>query len=273
MSNSKQLKSKIFITGTIEAMTGLHIGGSKSSLDIGGVYLNVIKSPQGVPFIPGSSLKGKLRSMLARTEGSEAVNRSGEDNKNAKVADEDFNYLNQMFGLSGDDKNDKGEVTRVIVRDAQLDTDGFIKSFADAQSDMDYEYSVVKWENTIDRRKGTAKHPRQLERVPAGAMFNFEIVYDLYDDAQEPYRENKDKNERVDFRKTVEKHAWALLVAMQLLQDDYLGGQGSRGYGKIRFAEVNISQKNINPETGKYEKAAEVDKAFQIFNNTAFKTA
>lgn len=274
---SKQLKSKIFISGKIEAETGLHIGGSKSSLDIGGVDLNVIKTPNGEPFIPGSSLKGKLRSMLARTEGSEAVNiRELEKDKEGKsigIADEHFNYLNQLFGLSGDDQDgkNKGEVTRVIVRDAPLDTDGFTKKFADAQGDMDFEYSVVKWENTIDRRKGTAEYPRQLERVPAGAMFNFEIVYDLYDDAQKPYEHNKDKNERPDSRKTVEKHAWALLVAMQLLQDDYLGGQGSRGYGKIRFAEVNISQKNINLEKGLYEEAPEVDKAFQIFNN-AFKT-
>ncbi|TAK40805.1 MAG: type III-A CRISPR-associated RAMP protein Csm3, partial [Saprospiraceae bacterium] len=72
-----KLTGKLIISGKITAKTGLHIGGSKSSLDIGGVDLNVIKTPQGVPFIPGSSLKGKLRSLLAKTEGSLAASRVG----------------------------------------------------------------------------------------------------------------------------------------------------------------------------------------------------
>ena len=266
---ARQLKSKIFIKGKIEAETGLHIGGSKSSLDIGGVDLNVIKAPNGEPFIPGSSLKGKLRSMLARTEGSEAVNRSASDNKalGKGKADEDFNYLNQLFGLSGDERDgkDKGEITRLIVRDAHLDLKKFTAKFKNV--DLDDEFTVVKWENTIDRKRGTAEHPRQLERVPAGTMFDFELVYDLYDDGQEIYKHNEEKGERADARKTIEKHAWALFVAMQLLQDDYLGGQGSRGYGKIRFADVAVSQKNIDLKEGTYTAADSVDPAFQIFLN------
>lgn len=135
--------------------------------------LNVIKTPDGEPFIPGSSLKGKLRSMLARTEGSEAVNIRELDKdsagKSLGKADEHFNYLNQIFGLSGDDTQGKsrGEITRLIVRDAPLDKKHFdhTDQFGDVKGDMDYDYTTVKWENTIDRRKGTAEHPRQLERV------------------------------------------------------------------------------------------------------------
>lgn len=261
-----KLIAKIFIKGKIKAETGLHIGGSKSSLDIGGVDLNVIKTPKGEPFIPGSSLKGKLRSMLARVEGSEAVNRSGAENKEAKVADEDFNYLNQLFGRSGDDKDSmaKGETTRVVVRDAGLDTE----AFKGLRFDLDDEYTTVKWENTIDRRKGTAEHPRQLERVPAGAKFDFEIVYDLYDDSEKTYvfSENEAKHYGTNAKPNqtiATKHAWSLLVAMKLLQDDYLGGQGSRGYGKIRFENVSVIQKSINSETGGYD-AATVHQAFQM---------
>jgi len=267
MDTPKRLIAKIFIKGKIQAETGLHIGGSKASLDIGGVDLNVIKTPKGEPFIPGSSLKGKLRSMLARVEGSEAVNRSGSDNKKANVADEDFNYLNQLFGCSGDDKDSmpKGEITRVVVRDAGLN----IKAFENLNFDLDDEFTTVKWENTIDRRKGTAEHPRQLERVPAGAQFDFEIVYDLYDDSTKPYtfsdKETAHYGSQTKTSRTIaEKHAWSLLVAMKLLQDDYLGGQGSRGYGKISFQGVTVLQKDINPETGGYTDNAPVNQAFQM---------
>jgi CRISPR-associated protein Csm3 len=260
-----KLIAKIFITGKIKAETGLHIGGSKSSLDIGGVDLNVIKTPKGEPFIPGSSLKGKLRSMLARAEGSEAVNRSGSENKEAMVADEDFNYLNQLFGRSGDDKDSmaKGETTRVVVRDAGLDT----KAFEELDFDLDDEFTTVKWENTIDRRKGTAEHPRQLERVPAGAEFDFEIVYDLYSDCKDPYeysaKEKEIYGERPKNNQTkAQKHAWSLLAAMKMLESDYLGGQGSRGYGKIKFQGVKVTQKSINAELSAYENS-EVHEAFQ----------
>lgn len=266
MSAPKKLVAKIFIKGKIKAETGLHIGGSKSSLDIGGVDLNVIKTPKGEPYIPGSSLKGKLRSMLARVEGSEAVNRSGSENKEAKVADEDFAYLNQLFGRSGDDKDGmaRGEVTRLVVRDASLD----LKAFEALDFDLDDEFTTVKWENTIDRRKGTAEHPRQLERVPAGAQFDFDIGYDLYDDCDAAYEPSMKEmehygNQAKATRKVVEKHAWSIFVAMKLLQDDYLGGQGSRGYGKISFQEVTVSQKSINSDSGAYEPET-VHAAFQM---------
>lgn len=239
-----KLTAKLIIKGNILAETGLHIGGSKSSLDIGGVDLNVIKTPQGTPFIPGSSLKGKLRSLLARLEGSMAVN--AKDAGEAK-SDENFPYLLQLFGSSGDDNSEKGEVTRLLVRDAVLDEEAFDKVFGEVE--MELSYTDIKWENTIDRRKGTAQHPRQLERVPAGTAFNFELVYDLYDDTTNNYADEKGNEEKLaNSDKSITKlgkHLWAIETAMRLLQDDYLGGQGSRGYGKISFDEVKVSQKNI----------------------------
>jgi CRISPR-associated protein Csm3 len=221
-----QLIGKIFIKGSIVAETGLHIGGSKSSLDIGGIDLNVIKTANKVPFIPGSSLKGKLRSMLARLEGSES-------------AEKDKPYIKTLFGDSGgnDKENDnnpkknyeKGAVTRLIVRDAMLaDKENFKKRF----KDLEFEYTETKWENTIDRKTGTAQHPRQLERVPAGAKFEFEIVYDEYDDNQ------------------TKEHLTTIRTAMRLLEGDYLGGSGSRGYGKVRFEGVNYSIKRVSDFQG-----------------------
>lgn len=135
----KKLIAKVFIKGKIIAETGLHIGGSKASLDIGGVDSNVVKTPQGVPFIPGSSLKGKLRSLLAKLQGSIAVSakdlsekdkitrnsksqadkntnpqnreQASEQPKPSILIDEDFPYLLQLFGSSSDERgDDKGRL-------------------------------------------------------------------------------------------------------------------------------------------------------------------
>ena len=224
-----KLTSKIFITGEIVLQTGTHIGGSKSALDIGGVDLNVIKSPSGMPFLPGSSLKGKLRSLLARTEGSIAVNRRDlkreERGDTGITTDEDVPFILQIFGSSGDANDQKGEVTRLLVRDALLD-DVHFKATFDAET-LELSFSEIKWENRINRRTGTAQDPRQLERVPAGAKFNFEMVYDVY--------------EGDNYERNLEK----LLLGMRLLQDDYLGGHGSRGYGKISFENVQFSERSV----------------------------
>jgi CRISPR-associated protein Csm3 len=202
----------------------LHIGGSKSSLDIGGVDLNVIKTPGGVPYIPGSSLKGKLRTMLARVHGSAGVSKRDVEAAKCEKSDEDFLEICEIFGHSGEDEG-RSVKTRLVVRDADLDTAAFDTDFG--HTEMDFEYSDIKWENTINRKTGTAQHPRQLERVPAGARFRFEMIYDDYDDG-----------------KTAD-HLADIRMAMRMLEGDYLGGQGSRGYGKIRFDKVSFEAKSV----------------------------
>lgn len=230
---SKKLTAKIIIRGRIQAVTGLHIGGSKSSLDIGGVDLNIIKTPHGVPFIPGSSLKGKLRSMLARVEGSPEVQ-------------EDPEYILKLFGSSGDAKEENAHITRLLVRDALLDQEHFKEKFKD--QDMDFEFSTIKWENRINRRTGTAEHPRQLERVPAGAEFHFELIYDVYADAEDSL---------------LAKHQEAIDTALSLMEHDYLGGQGSRGYGKIKFIGMTIKKRAIDQETGIFLPEQDADGFWQ----------
>ncbi|SHI73575.1 CRISPR-associated protein Csm3 [Cruoricaptor ignavus] len=204
-----KLLDKKIITGTITLETGLHIGGSKSSMDIGGLDSPVIKTPLGVPYIPGSSFKGKIRSLLAKKEGSDDVKNDSE-------------ILKKLFGSSTDERSGN---TRLIFRDAYLDTKKFKENFAGAQ--MDEEFSEGKFENVIDRKSGKAQHPRQIERVPAGAVFDFEIVMDVYegDDASE--FENK------------------LKEGFDLLQNDYLGGSGTRGYGKVNILHT-INEAKIN---------------------------
>lgn len=212
-----KLIGKIFITGQIELLTGLHIGGSKTALDIGGIDLNVIKTSEGVPFIPGSSLKGKLRSQLAKEAGSDSV-------------ENDSDTIKEIFGDPPTAKNgQKGKITRLLVRDAFINPDSKIKleNKEGEFSDLELDYTETKWENTIDRKSGTAQHPRQLERVPAGTIFNFELVYNEFDD-------NK-----------TDIHIAEIKKAMRLLEDDYIGGSGSRGYGKIKFIKVEFEEKDI----------------------------
>jgi CRISPR-associated protein Csm3 len=104
--------------------------------------------------------------------------------------------------------------------------------------ELELDYTESKWENTIDRKSGTAGNPRQIERVPAEAIFSFEIVYDIYDDK---------KNNK--FKKEI--HLEEIKKALRLLQDDYLGGSGSRGYGKIVFENLSAVEKTIkNYEEG-----------------------
>lgn len=188
--------------GTITLETGLHIGGSKSTLDIGGLDSPVIKTAKGIPYIPGSSLKGKLRSLLALKEKATDINKESEN-------------LLKLFGSSEKDKEQK---TRLIFRDALLNTDKFKEIFNNSEL-LIGEYTEEKYENTIDRTTGKTKNGglRQIERVPAGAVFNFEVILDEYD---------VDSDNIETFKSTLEK-------GFDILKKDYLGGSGTRGYGQV----------------------------------------
>lgn len=231
MKNRKFL-GKAFIRGRIQLMTGLHIGGSKTSLDIGGLDLSVIKTAdKEVPFIPGSSLKGKLRSLIAREVGSTTVENDSENH----------HELFEIFGYPAENNpkkassNGSDSMARLLVRDAFLDTRPFEDKIF---QNLDFEYTEEKWENTIERTTGKALHPRQLERVPAGAEFSFILVYTVYDD-------------KVSLNQSAEQykcnwHIGQIRKAMRYLEDDYLGGHGSRGYGQIVFREVQLRLRTVS---------------------------
>ncbi len=225
----KKLLGKILIQGNIVAESGLHVGGQSAAFDIGGVDNSVVKNGDGKPYIPGSSLKGKLRSLLAKREGSKDFVRPKKEKGTNGLYDDDT-YIGDLFGLPA--HNDRPQAyTRLFVRDATLDAAKLeaLKNSATLY-DMEFEYSDVKWENVIDRKTGAAKNGglRQMERVPKGATFNFEIVYDIYSDYIAKSTSAPDENK-------LQEHLEALADAIELLQDDYLGGQGSRGYGKVSF--------------------------------------
>ena len=202
----KQLVKKIRIQTSITLMTGLHIGGSSDNVEIGGIDNPVIKlaTRGNEPYIPGSSLKGKMRCLLEQAAGASQVG-----------MDKD---VNNLFGITENRTlKTSNQPSKLIVRDAMLSNES--KETLLACDNLDMPYTENKWENVIDRTKGVAEHPRQSERVPAGAIFNAEFVINIWDDDEE--------NEMMDL----------FMKGIKLLENDYLGGSGSRGYGQIKFGE------------------------------------
>ena len=234
---SIQLQGKIFLQGTINALTGLHIGGNSGELDIGGIDNPVIRNAfNRQPYIPGSSLRGKMRGLLDRHFNKPLEKRVGRDVRVHECqTPEDYNVcpVCQVFGvapirqLSG-----RTMPTRVIVRDTFLTLESLE---ALDRADTDTDFTEIKTEVAIDRITSAAT-PRQQERVPAGSTFGpFQIVYSLY--TQDVNDQNTQLQDELQFFDTV-------LTGMELLEDDYLGGAGSRGSGQIAFENLEMKFKS-----------------------------
>ncbi len=196
--------AKIEITGNIEVLTGMHIGGSNSYSAIGTVDSPVIKDTKsGNPIIPGSSLKGKMRTLLAKVY-----------NQNvAKSPNEDCAELTSLFGSS---KKENIRTSRVLFSDMIMSNWDDLKKLGLRTK------TEVKFENTINRATAVA-NPRQIERVVRGALFPMSIIYEMTDP------------------ETLKKDFKILKTGFKLLEADYLGGSGSRGYGKIEFKNLDIN--------------------------------
>lgn len=221
-----KLEYKLEINGTIEVMTGLHIGGSDVDLTIGGIDNQVAKHNER-PYIPGSSLSGKLRHLIAKAKGYkylnfEAARKAGDHlqknwdreylallfNGNGFNADFGKDKFQKIVDLSNNDIN--GETlaphTRLLIRDDfELSPDALIEKVLEDKA-----------ENTIDRNTGAA-NPRHIERVVSGTRFQLHMVMDVY--------QNDD----------VKKLCETLHLGINLLNNDYLGGMGSRGSGAVKI--------------------------------------
>jgi CRISPR-associated protein Csm3 len=209
-------------------VTGLHIGGSPGVLSIGNVDNPVIRDPlTRQPYIPGSSLRGKMRSQMEKQYGRPQNNRVGQ--VWIHICDDAQEYQScpvcKTFGIPGEKKH--SETSRLIVRDARL-TDASVKQLDAARTDL--PYTEVKWEAAIDRVTSAAT-PRQQERVPAGAAFVGELVFSLYSFGQR----ERDMGEIRLFNHVLE--------GLELVQDDYLGGQGARGSDKVTFEDLTLTLK------------------------------
>ena len=205
---------KILIEGKLEVVTGLHIGGSSSFAAIGALDSPVVRnSRDNHPMIPGSSLKGKMRSLLARQ-------------RNQKISgnmDEDEEGILRLFGSA---KNGNVRVGRLIFSDLFL-----------AEQDSLDSPVEVKFENSINRLTAVA-NPRQLERVIPGTQFNLKLLYELKDTT------DREKEKHAEYYQGTEeewilKDFQSLIDGMKLLELDYLGGSGTRGYGQVRFCNLS----------------------------------
>lgn len=218
------------LEGTLELLSGLRIGASEGEIRIGGVDNQVIRNPiNNEPYIPGSSLKGKVRSLLEWRSGAVKSVPLG-------IRDMDPRYpgvrpILQLFGVGGGDQlsdqqaQDLGP-TRLAFWDAALQREWARQMDAD-----NLMLTEIKTENRIDRIKGVADNPRQTERVPAGSRFDFRLSIKVL---------NIDGDGRA-LRATV-------LDGLRLLELDSLGGSGSRGYGKVKFRDLKLDGVDIQAE-------------------------
>lgn len=230
---------RVILKGKIETLSGLRIGGSSAALAIGAVDLNVIRDARtGRPYIPGSSLKGKMRSLAEKWLGAPQNmsiargNQEGQGKVRVHVAKDAGEYkkfwVNPIFGVTGDTGPWATAPTRLIVRDVPMLSDpqatpplaGSAEELLSLNTDL--PYTEVKWEAAIDRVTSAAV-PRQVERVPAGTVFSpLELVLGLYNDDTAVFVDH-------------------VITALQLLEDDYLGSHGSRGSGKIAFRDLALT--------------------------------
>jgi CRISPR-associated protein Csm3 len=228
-----KLIGKLILEGDLHCETGLHIGAGKGSLEIGGADNPVVKDSFGRPYVPGSSLRGRLRALLEQAMGmavpSELVYLSKRRGQEVRIhqSDRSDDEICLLFGRNpgrmervvGDAlESNHASPARLTVCDAPLDPDSITPQM---RENLDDELTEVKSENAIDRITSQA-NPRTLERVPAGARFRIRFVLDVLceEDKVLPAR---------------------LLESLRLLEDDSLGGGGSRGSGRVRFAKLKLA--------------------------------
>jgi CRISPR-associated protein Csm3 len=304
MKTHNPLFGKLRLTSNLVVKTGLHIGGNNVSLDIGGIDKAVVRDPlTKYPYLPGSSIKGKMRSILERflnkpanrDGGSKTFRYESDDLESgfSEVSGQFIEFkgandceLSRVFGSTGKTcwlpeeivqsqknlerdgnsektfkgvkyhkvKNGRNAPARLIVRDCHLNLDSakLLKSI-----DTGLYMTEWKFENGMDRITAAA-NPRQLERVPASAVFEFELVYTV----ENPEQAVKDLQN--------------LAIALAILEDDALGGHGSRGYGKVAFEEFKLFYRDLdyyrtigNTDRVKQETLTEATNTEQLLNEFA----
>ncbi len=220
---------KYIIKADIKLLTALHIGGTEEGFEIGGIDNPVIKDKiTGVPYIPGSSLKGKMRSLLEWAYNKVEIKKNEKTKEwEGPVSHDPKHSIGIVFGIAAEyhqGENLPGP-TRLAVRDVYpKNEDGYnqVKEWEKYMGDK--IFTEIKTENSIDRLTSAA-NPRSMERVPAGSLFSAEFVYDVF------------CPEDIEYLKI-------LFEAMVLLEDSALGGSGSRGSGRIKFEKIRIEARD-----------------------------
>lgn len=225
------------LTGEIELVTGLHIGSGNNEMHIGGTDNPVIKHPRTLePYIPGSSIKGKMRSLLEWKLGIVGITGGSplgfkhikdipeQDQRRAKDILRMFGGAPEGAGINSAIVEEIGP-TRLAFWDCAL-----TRETVKEMNRRNLLLTETKTENMIDRIRGVAEHPRNTERVPAGVRFEFALTIRVHDD---------------------EDLMYVVCDGLKLLELTGLGGSGSRGYGKIQFAKLNLNGQDMLPELEK----------------------
>ncbi len=272
MIDTLVLTDYLTLSGILICETGLRIGSSPDVIEIGGLDNPIIKHPlTDLPYVPGSSLKGKMRALLELrhnkidTQPYQLDKETGEPKRDSKgkfLKNRDYGDVHKPGSQAGNCDGDNclicrlfganaGESTlgptRFIVRDAYL-TDKWRTEFKQKQ-DAGEPITEIKQENTINRITAEAK-PRSMERVPAGVAFDFEIGYRIFDTGDGGQTD-----------RTLFKH---LLEGLRLVELDTLGGSGSRGYGKVQFRITSLTNFNDQDLLAGHQPAASKTAGFSV---------
>lgn len=245
----KGLFGHVIIKGKITANTGLHIGASADTVEIGGIDSPVIKHPISLePYIPGSSLKGKMRSLLEKIKIGDKQIVNGKEifyNRTQKgisihvhddIIDAKECEICRLFGSTAgkgnraDKSSNQNHPARILVRDAILSNKDFLK--ADTLL-----ITEAKTENVLDRINSSA-NPRTIERVPSDAEFNFEIVYRVEGEGSATGIQISDKTK-------VQTDIKNILLLLRSVEREGLGGSTSRGYGQVSFELIDFFYQKV----------------------------
>lgn len=229
-----KLRAKVVVEGELKVLTGMHVGSSAAGMQIGSIDSPVVRDPiSNFPYIPGSSLKGKLRSLLEATEKDLKAEREGGRDVKRHECDDRTDALEcpvcRLFGSTGRNGG-TNHPARLAVADLRI-TDESSRKLKLVETGL--MYTEWKFENTLDRVTSAAM-PRQIERVPASSVFTLRLIYD----------DRENKNDRGDANRLNEDMR-NLSRAMGLLEDDALGGHGSRGYGRVEFTRLRRSHRPV----------------------------
>lgn len=240
--NSKKLLEVILIQFDLKLLTGMRIGGGDPGIAIGAVDAPVIRDPVSQePYIPGSSLKGKLRSCFERLTGQFEVSDTGVASPGIK---KDW-ITTELFGAAADQNKPYLHSSRLIVRDAFLTRES-VELLDQHRNNLDGRFTEIKVENSIDRLTGGVSKSgglRSFERVPRGVSFQCNLVLYVYEDES-----------RSNFLEALHK-------SLFLLQAEYIGGSGSRGYGQVMVTNGHLSIINLT-DPGFIPNTLDWDSAF-----------
>lgn len=242
MASAPRLIGKVAVLAELKALTGLRIGAATSALEIGGIDNPVLRDPiTKRPYVPGSSLKGKLRSLLTKVH-ELPLRQLGRVQLHWCERPQEYAgcpvcaTFGEFPSAPGGGPLDFVTPTRLTVRDAPLSLYVELDQGEQARRvpwdseefETDLPYTEVKTEVALDVVTA-ASNPRQMERVPPGAIFDTELLFTVYRSADgliDPEMEKKRLRE--------------VFAAMRLLEDDYLGSSGTRGYGKVKFQKIRV---------------------------------